>query len=368
MATGSASEGVASTDPTDNEQLRIDPSEHTIWIDGVFPTGNLPRQVAVAALISIVVYVIEYGIAVAGGQTEWFLESSTFLIGGVGIFVLLILIARWTEPYVAMWADLERSFACSPEEYHATIDPWFGRLYDNVTIVALFWAYDIPYNLAFVLPTYRESVGQGLTLIVHNAVIHFLGATLVYLFLTHIVLTYAVSKLSLANVYTAAYDLEPITDHSTVSGVIWFFGVTLFVIHIQINEFGFSNLTLSQIESMKTGVNLVVLLFLILIGILIILVPFLVLHETLVNAKRQRLRTIDAEFERVLDSGASGTGDRDVESLVDRMDSYERLRQNASQIRTWTYKSGMTPRIVATTIIPLLELTRQLLQTTLGAG
>lgn len=343
----------------------IDTDEYVAWLSHLFPSYKYVEVGAVAAGLSIGLFIVGFVLGEIG-NFDYLTEPEGYL-GAFSIFWLLTWLGLADDRYVNVWNEVRPAFAVDEEAYHDVVHFRLKRIYDDRRILGYTAALVLPYFLivgAIYLPgsPFREVAGNvfladdspyapGAPRVIEfyllGAANGLVLATLLNGFLNHLALVTEVAELPFRNIHTTASELEPLGRFTIASSTVWFAGISLIVLWMGIG--------------VSSVIATAVIALLVFAGLVIFLAPQLRLHNALLDAKRDVLTEIRAEYDELYQSAQLGTPV--PENLSPRLELTDRRLENAQAIRTWVYDLSSIGKLVAASIIPWLKLVQQFVST-----
>jgi hypothetical protein len=163
----------------------------------------------------------------------------------------------------------------------------------------------------------------------------------------HLTLVSEVADLPFEDIRTAASTLEPVARFTIAGATVWFAGISFLILWIEAGVGG--------------DLGTVIIALLVFVGTVFFFAPQLILHDALVDTKRDVLTEIRGEYDEMHDltRGTRGSG----EDLSLRLYVTDRRLENANSISTWVYDLSSVGQLVAAAVIPWLSLLQELVST-----
>jgi hypothetical protein len=349
---------------------------HRNWLHTLFAVGDYEHVPAVAAVASGALFVALFVLSAALGLGREYLDPSTFLgssayLGCAGVFVVLVVLGRWTVDYADVWRTVEPCFAVDEQSYEAFLDDRLRRLFDVRPVVVLFVVFEPVF--AFAVNDLNPLVRTNTTLFVINATLVFLGLTALYMLVVHFVTVDRAMRLEFDNVYTAARRLEPLVQFGVDTAFWWFVGLSLVATYywLQLSD------TLQQVVSL-VGVEVasgpllgavghaVLLGLLILFGLALVVVPTWRVHVALTAAKKDLLADVDSRYHEIVVGWT--TNARGTDEVATALGVAEQAHASAERIRTWPYDVSGLLGLLVSSVVPLSQFVLTTLRDVFGVG
>lgn len=387
---------MASHDTGEDERFAI-PSLRSVIESPAYTPRNV---VAVSGVVSAVVFLLGYALALDAEFGPEYLDSFTMHVSLVSLFGVQV-VFYWSARYhLGVWERVQGCFDVDQRRYEAIVDPLLDRMYsakrvgsEFVLVFGLFALWDwtsastVPYGiwvereencLTHVYGTCIDSLSMI------NYVYGFVGLLLLFAGVHGVVhfllLTRRITDLPLADIETAAERLEPIVRFSVFVAVFTFTAVFLLVVLLvrlfpladadvlartggddvvvttlrgdelirladgeAVAVSGQEVVKLSSGDAIRLATDtgefgtFVPLLFalLIVVGLLVFWIPQMAIHDRLVEAKRERLSALEAQYVDLVEECRAEA--RPAEHLSAELDVLEARRRNAKEIETWAY-------------------------------
>lgn len=344
----------------------IDDTEFGNWLSNRFPSRGYLRVGLASAGVAFGLFLLGYATAVLGDLV--YLSEPDGYLAAFAVFWALTALGLADGAYVDVWNDSRSAFAVDDEAYRDVVRPRLERIYDERRILTYATVIAVPFfaivsaiylpgspfrdtaiavflaNEPSPLPPRVLRVGLYYLFGGVNAV---LVATAVNGFVNHLALVSEVSKLPFEDLRTSASVLEPVGRFTIASATVWFAGISILVLWIEAGVSG--------------NLGTVTIGLLVFAGVVFFLAPQLILHDALLEAKRDLLAEIRAEYEEMHER-ARGGGEPS-ESLSFRLEVTDRRLESANSIRTWVYDLSSVGKLVAASVIPWLTLAQELVST-----
>lgn len=155
---------------------------------------------------------------------------------------------------------------------------------------------------------------------------HFFAATTLYTFYRHTIIIGGVTRLELVGLVEARSTLSEIADFSVVVSLSLLTALAALVAWV--------GLFLGVDRAVGLFYAVAVLAF-VGVALLVFVIPVVLLHEALVEAKRERLSDIHGDYDSLFETWKAGDLDGDPSVALDIL---ETRRQNVNSISTWPYQ------------------------------
>lgn len=325
--------------PTRRGTRHAEQAAYRGWILRAFPSPSQSRIVLRAVLASTAILGAEYLLEVVWLDLSYWHRWDSFLsdpgvqLSALGLVFTLVLLGQWGRRYVGLWAGVRPAFDVSDEEYDAVARRNLGTLYgrDHVPFVLFALVQVVVYGL------FRAELPAGF---LHVGFLHFFAVTALYCFYRHTVTIQQVTGLDLVDVDRARSILSRVADFSVVVGVTWFAALSILVAYV-----GFFVGMERDIGLFYAG-SVFVLVF---VGLLTFLAPVVLLHEALAEAKLERLRRLDAEYEALFRDWRAGELGGELDSGLELL---EKRRRNAEAASTWPYRLVSVGELALASLVP----------------
>jgi hypothetical protein len=320
----------------------------------------------VSAVVALGLFLFGYVLALVGDLA--YLSAPESYLGPIAVFWTLTWLGLADDVYVGVWNDVRPAFAVDDGAYRAVVRPRLERIYDRRRVLGYATVLGTPYALlvaAIYLPgspfrgaavdiflanepsPHPPRLLRVLLFYLFGAANAVLIAAVVNGFVTHLALVRAVAGLPFRNAHTGAAELKPVARFSIASATVWFAGVTLVVIWVE--------------AGLSGTVGVATIAVLVFLGVVFFLAPQLLLHDALLDAKRDVVAGIRAEYDEMAGQ-ARGHG-RASDDRSFRLEVTDRRLEGAQSIRTWVYDLPSVGALVVSSAIPWLTLVRDLLST-----
>lgn len=339
----------------------VESTEFVGWFSVLFPAHDYGTVGVVSAGVSLGVFIVGYAIAAVGGLPYLTLPES--YLQAFAVFWMLFWLGVADDTYVEVWNEVRPAFDVDDETYRSVVRPPLERIHHGRSIL-VFWAViALPYfaliSLVYlpwspVRPVlidiflggttdYGPSVLAAVMFYLFGGIDALLLGTIVNGFAQHLRLVGEVSDLPFRDVHGTASALEPIASFTIASSTVWFLGVTFVLLWMHVGISG------------SFGLGIIALL--IFAGAVFFLAPQLLLHDALVDAKRDLVVEIQREYRALHRQTRGGDVSEDVSLQLQLTD---RRLANAKSIRTWVYNFTSVGKLVAASVVPWLTLLQEL--------
>lgn len=344
----------------------IDASRYGTWLSNLLPEGGYLSVGLVSAGVALGLFLVGYLIAAVGDLA--YLSEPDGYLAAFAVFWTLGALALADDAYVDVWNDVRPAFAVDDETYRAVVGARLDRIHDEGRILvyaAGLWLPFIAIVNAIYLPgsPFREAAVAVFLAnepsplpprVLRVGLYYLLGAVNAVSiaaalngFVNHLALVSEVADLPFEDVRTAASELEPVGRFTIASATVWFAGISLVVLWVEAGVSG--------------DLGAMTIALLVFVGAVFFLAPQLILHDALVDAKRDVLAGIRAEYDemRELTRGTGAPGG----DLSLRLKVTDRRLESAKSISTWVYDLSSVGQLVAAAVIPWLSLVQELVST-----
>jgi len=337
---------------TRGEPRDVEPSAYSGWLLRAFPESSQPRITLRAVLASAAILGVEYLVEVVWLDLTYWRSYDSFLadpgvqLSALGLVFTLMLLGQWGARYVELWATVRPAFDVPDERYEAVVRRDLHALYgrDHVPFV-LFAGFH-----AGVYALFRDALPAGY---LHIGFLHFFAVTALYYFYRHTVTIRRVTDLDLVDIPRARAVLSAVADFSVVVCLNWFAALAFLLAYVRFfldgGLDGLESVALDAFAGDVASFYTLVGVFLVVVGILLFAVPVVLLHEALAAEKRERLRSIDAEYEALFEAWRDGDLDRDPSVGLELLDA---RRQNVEARSTWPYRLVSVGQILVGSVVP----------------
>lgn len=351
----------------------LDSDEYVGWFSYLFPSHDFGPVGLVSAGAGVAVFALGLAIAAVGGNT--YLSDPVPYVSAAGVAVALAGLGWADGSYVDVWNEVRPAFAVDDETYRAVVRPRLERIHDGRRILAYWAVLAVPYAVVtavFFLP--EMPLHDALTDAILGAdaapfadgdrlfrvgYYYLFGAANVLLvataangFVTHLGLVDEVSELPFRDVHRSASQLEPVADFTLAGATAWFAGVTVVFLALRVGTAG--------------ALGPVVVAVLVVAGVVFFLAPQLLLHDALLEAKRDALADVRSEYAEIQRSVRTDGEPPDAASL--RLDVTDRRLENAKAIRTRVYNLSSVGKLAAAGAVPWLTLVQEFVSTATLVG
>ena len=344
----------------------IDATDYGDPLSTLLPSRSYLLVGLVSAGVALGLFLLGYALALVGDLA--YLSAPESYLGPFAVFWTLAWLGLADDVYVGVWNDVRPAFAVGDGSYRAVVRPRLERIYDGRRVLGYATVLVGPYALlvaAIYLPG-SPFRGDAIDLFLANEpsphppgllrvlLFYLFGAANAVLiaavvngFVTHLALVRAVSGLPFRNAHTGAAELKPVARFSVASATVWFAGVTLVVLWVE--------------AGLSGNVGTATIALLVFLGVVFFLAPQLLLHDALLDAKRDVLAGIRAEYDEM--AGLARDPGEAPGDLSLRLEVTDRRLEEARSIGTWVYDLPSIGTLAVTSAIPWLTLLRELLST-----
>lgn len=328
-------------EPDADRSLVFAPSSLQGWLPRVFPNGSQLSIGVRSVIASAAVLGIEYLVEVMWLDLSYWRKTGAFftepgvVLSAFGLVFGFVLAGQWGHRYIELWRTVRPAFNVSDERYATVVgrslDGLYGR--DHVPFL-LFIGIQIG-----VYTLFGNELPAGY---LHVGFLHFLGVTALYSFYRHTVAIQSITALELTDIEHARPILSEIADFSVAACLNWF--GALAAISIYLGYFMGIEREVGLFYALLTIVFVVV-------GLLLFIIPIVLLHDTLAEAKRDRLRELQQDYDTLFAEWRDGSleGDPSV-----GLEILETRRRNIKSISTWPYQLLSIGKLALGSVIPPL--------------
>lgn len=314
-----------------------DRSVYSGWLLRAFPESNQTNIILRALLGSTAIIGVEYVVEVLILDLDYWQDKGVFftspdiLLSAFGLVFALVLVGQWGARYVELWGVARPGFDVPDQRYDSVIrrnlDELYGR--DHVPFL-LFVGIQVGVYTLFDIPAGFFHVGF----------FHFFAATVLYTFYRHTIAIGNVTDLELVDLVEARSTLSEIADFSVVVSLSLLMALAALVVWVGVF------LGLDRTVGLFYAV---VILSFVGVALLVFVIPVVLLHEALVEAKRERLSDIYDDYDLLFETWKAGDFDGDPSVALDIL---ETRRQNLNTISTWPYHFVSVGKLVLGSIVP----------------
>lgn len=315
----------------------VDRSVYSGWLLRAFPESDQTNIVLRALLGSTAIIGVEYVVEVLILDLDYwqnkgvFFTSPDILLSAFGLVFALVLVGQWGARYVELWGTVRPVFDVPDRRYDSVIrhdlDELYGR--DHVPFL-LFVGIQVGVYTGFDIPAGFFHVGF----------FHFFAAMILYTFYRHTITIGNVTDLELVDLVEARSTLSEIADFSVVVSLSLLTALAALVVWVGV---------FLGVDRTVGLFYAVVILSFVGVALLVFVIPVVLLHEALVEAKRERLGEIYDDYDLLFETWKEGDVDGDPSVALDIL---ETRRQNVNTISTWPYHFVSVGKLVLGSIVP----------------
>lgn len=309
------------------------------WLLRVFSSPSQTGIFLRAIVISAAILGVEYLIEVVWWNLPYWQDEDLFItapgvpLSGIALVFSLMALGQWGTRYVELWERARPAFDVPDERYDATVRRNLNGLYGHDHVPFLLFAV----GQIGIYSLFGSELPAGF---LHIGFLHFFAVTALYSFYRHLVNIGHISSLHLVDINRARQSLSEITDFSLAVCLNWFAALSAGVIYFLF------------FTKLDRGVDLFYVLFivfLILVGLLLFVIPLVLLHEALTRAKQKQLHDIKQEYETLFEMWREG-------ALADNpsvgLDMLQRRREMLEASSTWPYRLLSVAQLLLGAAVP----------------
>lgn len=307
------------------ESSVTDRSAYSGWLLRAFPEPDQPHILLRAVLGTAAILAVEYVVEVVVLNLEYwqrngpYFTSPDILLSAFGLAFALVLVGQWGARYVELWEEVRPAFDVPDEQYDTVVRRSLEDMYGRDHVLFLLFAV----VQIGVYTLFGSELPAGFF---HVGFFHFFAVTTLYAFYRYTDAIGRVTDLDLVGLVEARSTLLEIADFSVAVCLSLFAALAALVVWI-----GF-------FLELNRAVDLFyasVVLFFVGVGLLAFIIPVMLLHEALAEAKRERLNSIYDDYDSLFRTWKEGDLDGDPSVALDIL---ETRRQNTEALSTWPYR------------------------------